>query len=283
MGQDQNGYRADDHRGMTVSPRPAATLVLFRDAPSGDGEPEVLMVERHGRSNFGAGAFVFPGGVLEPEDCGASAERLSQGLTGEEAAQVMASTIESDQALGIHIAAIRETFEETLVLLAESTNGPTPISDTPHHTQLVEARENLEGKASTFFDWLNDLGMVLPTGKLVYFAHWITPEGLPIRFSTYFFACRVPENTDVHIDDNEVVHHLWGAPSELLGKQKRGDLKLMDPTIRNLEVLAGFSTTDEALETLRQRTVTTIQPKVQTRQDGSRDIIYPWDKAYHAS
>lgn len=50
---------------VPVAPRPAATVLLARDA---EGGPEVLLLRRHGRSGFAADAWVFPGGTVDEAD-----------------------------------------------------------------------------------------------------------------------------------------------------------------------------------------------------------------------
>lgn len=241
------------------------------------------MLERHGRSSFGPGAYVFPGGMLEPEDGSIQAQRVSKGISGKENAGRMPGTLRPESALGVHIAAIRETFEETLVLLAETQNGEPLPALFSHPEELRKAREAIDGDRGGFFQWLTDHHLVLPTEKLVYFAHWVTPEGLPIRFSTHFFACCAPEFAQVQPDDNEVVGYLWASPSVLLSRWECGELKLMDPTLRTLELLTGYTTVEMILQALRKRRVETIMPKLRIGEDGSKTIIYPWDGAYQHS
>ena len=89
--------------------RPSSTVVLVRDA---DAAPEVYLVQRHARSAFG-NAHVFPGGIVDPSD--ADVHRYCSGIDADEADRKLAV----GGALDYYVAAIRELFEETGVLLAE--------------------------------------------------------------------------------------------------------------------------------------------------------------------
>lgn len=64
-------------------PAPAATLVLLRDRPAGPAE--ILMIQRHRKSKFAAGDYVFAGGKVEADDIPDDVERFVRGLSPEEA------------------------------------------------------------------------------------------------------------------------------------------------------------------------------------------------------
>jgi 8-oxo-dGTP pyrophosphatase MutT (NUDIX family) len=285
--------------GPVAVPRPAATVVLMRDRAGGAGRrgrPEVLLVERHGASAFGAGAYVFPGGIVEPGDGGPEAARLSPGLTPAQAAARMPDLADPHAALGHFVAAIRETFEEALVLLAEAPEGaqaapapegaqaaPAPEraqAALPSTAELEAVRARLHAGTAEFVPWLAQQGLRLATQRLVYFAHWITPEGVPLRFSARFFLVRAPEGAEVVPDRQEVLQHRWLEPAEAIAMRARGAIHLMDPTVRNLELLGRFASTDEAVRELGRREVRAIQPKLRRNADGTRRILYPWDPDY---
>lgn len=267
-----------------VTPKPAATAVLMRDRPGGG--PEVLLVQRHGASTFGPGAYVFPGGVLEQADQGPAAERLSPGITAAQAAARMPDAQSPAQALGFHVAALRETFEEALVLLAQPAGpaaeaaGPAAEAAVPDRPALEAARARMLAGELGFLDWLAGAGLVLVTRQMVYFAHWVTPEGLPLRFAARFFLIAVPQAVAVVPDGEEVLAHRWLTPAEAIEMKGQGAIHLMDPTVRNLELLGTFASTAEALDALGRRTVPTIRPQLRVNADGSRTLIYPWDDAY---
>jgi 8-oxo-dGTP pyrophosphatase MutT (NUDIX family) len=262
---------------MAAQPKPAATVVLMRDREPGRGGPEVLLVQRHGASSFGPGAYVFPGGAVEAADRTPAALALSAGLTPAQAAARMAEVDSPEQALAYYVAAIRETFEEALVLLAERPEG-APAAPAPEALEAVRGR--LHAGTLEFAAWIAAEGLRLATRRLVYFAHWVTPEAVRLRFSARFFLIEAPPEVAVVPDRREVLHHRWLQPGEAVALHRRGELPLMDPTVRNLELLGTFASTQEALRELNRREVRAIRPKLQIHPDGTRKVIYPWDAEY---
>jgi hypothetical protein len=114
----------------------------------------------------------------------------------------------------------------------------------------------------------------------VYFAHWITPEGNPLRFDTRFFAAPMPPDQTPTGDDKEVTDLRWFSPAEALDAQTRGELSLRNPTVRNLMLFTGSTSATDALGRLRGRTVTTIAPRVVIGPDGARRVLMPGDPGY---
>src|SRR5215510_9649691 len=104
-----------------VTPSPAATLVLLRDGA--DGAVEVLLLQRHGKSKFAAGDYVFAGGKVEAEDIPDDVERHCRALTAEEAASRLGDGLAGREALAYWVGAIREAFEEAGILLAYTEDG----------------------------------------------------------------------------------------------------------------------------------------------------------------
>jgi 8-oxo-dGTP pyrophosphatase MutT (NUDIX family) len=102
-----------------------------------------------------------------------------------------------------------------------------------------------------------EAGLRLDPATLVATSRWITPEGIPKRFDTHFFLGVVPRDAVVTIDGNEIVESMWIAPADALARR---DLKLVFPTIRNLEALTGFTTTRELLESRRGAIIEPVHP-----------------------
>lgn len=276
---------------MTVPLLPAATLVVMRDGVTSGGgstvaRPEVLLVQRHGKSEVGAGAYVFPGGVVEDSDGSALAEHLSPALTAAQAQAILGDAGTPRQALAYYVAAIRETFEETLLLLAHGPNGGKGISSEHRQAsglsreELPSARELLHRNGHGFLDWLAEHGASLLTAQLVYLAHWVTPQGVPQRFDTRFFLARVERRQEIVPDSREIVDYRWIEPAEAVQEFEAGRLKLMAPTVTTLEWLTEFETAAAAPASLRTREVETIRPKLIITEDGSRRLIFPWDAEY---
>src|SRR5260221_886913 len=205
-----------------VTPRPASTILLLRDA-TGKREIEVFMMVRHYEIDFNSGALVFPGGSVDKGDQEIIATpELYSGGEGLDAA-----------ALSFRIAAIRETFEESGILLARPRQSKALVD--ARRASAIEAAHRAvlcEGK-STFLKVLTDSGMLLALDELVPYAHWITPEDLPKRFDTWFFlAAAPPEQVGAH-DGKESTDSIWVSPREALEAGQSGRFKLPFPTTRN--------------------------------------------------
>ena len=228
----------------TVIPRAAATLLLLRDSAAG---LEVLMTARHEDSGFAAGALVFPGGKVEVED-----RVLRRSCAGCEALD--------DTALGFRIAAIRETFEETGILLARNFGGTTLLSAADfddlrrHHAET--------GDAPGFAALVAASGLRLATDTLVPYAHWITPIDRPKRFDTHFFLAPAPEDQVAVHDGREAVETVWTTPQATLEAADRDEVKLVFATRMNLVKLAASRTVAEALAAAARDAVVTVCPEI---------------------
>src|ERR1700753_3800884 len=196
-----------------VAPRPASTVLLLRD--SAVGEIEVFMMVRHYEIDFNSGALVFPGGSVDKGDQEIIGNpELCSGGEGLDAS-----------ALSFRIAAIRETFEESGILLARP-HGSKALIDAKRASEIEAAHRTAlcEGKIS-FAKVLADSGIRLALDELVPYAHWITPEGVPKRFDTWFFlAAAPPEQVGAH-DGKESTDSIWLSPREALGGGESGTIK----------------------------------------------------------
>src|SRR6516162_6023050 len=164
-----------------VAPRPASTVLLLRDSAA-RSEVEVFMMVRHYEIDFNSGALVFPGGSVEKGDNEIIARpELYSGGDGLDAAT-----------LSFRIAAIRETFEESGIMLARP-KGSTALVDVQRASE-IEARHRvaLNEHKTTFLEVLAENDLWLALDELVPYAHWITPEGMPKRFNTWFFLAAAP-------------------------------------------------------------------------------------------
>ncbi len=244
--------------------RDAATVLLLRDRPS--GEFEVLMVQRHGQSGFMAGAHVFPGGKLDAND---SAPNVTARLRGFDAAQAAHALAESDLApelaLGLFVAALRETFEEAGVLLA----------DVPPDTDLVGARRRLNEGAS-FAQVLGQIDAHLRVDQIVAYSRWITPVVEPRRFDTRFFLARVEASQLAEHDARETTAHAWLTPREAVEAALRGEIMLPPPTLKSLLELADIPTSEAAMTMARNRRPPMLCPVIE-QVAGALTILLPGD------
>src|ERR1700720_1023792 len=251
-----------------VTPRPASTILLLRDGSAAD-EIEVFMMVRHYEIDFNSGALVFPGGSIDKGDQEIIARpELYCGGEGLYAG-----------ALSFRIAAIRETFEESGILLARP-RGSNALVDARRAGEIEAAHRAVlsEGK-TTFSKVLTETGMLLALDELVPYAHWITPEGMPKRFDTWFFlAAAPPEQAGAH-DGKESTGSIWLSPREAVAGGESGRFKLPFPTTRNLIKLGKQPNVKAALDDIRGKPVVTVMP-VMTKLNGGRQLRIPREAGY---
>jgi 8-oxo-dGTP pyrophosphatase MutT (NUDIX family) len=253
-----------------VSPRPASTILLLRDGAGAAGDKiEVFMMVRHYEIDFSSGALVFPGGSVDQGDQDIIADpALYTGGEGLDAA-----------ALSFRIAAIRETFEESGILLARVRGTTAPVDAKRAAEIEVAHRAALSEGKTTFLKVLIDNGLLLALDELVPYAHWITPEGMPKRFDTWFFlAAAPPEQIGAH-DGRESTDSIWLSPREALAGGESGRFKLPFPTTRNLIKLGKQPNVKAALDDSRGKPIVTVMP-IMTRLNGGRQLRIPLEAGY---
>jgi 8-oxo-dGTP pyrophosphatase MutT (NUDIX family) len=220
----------------TAPARPASTVLLLRDGPGG---MEVFMVVRHRQIDFASGALVFPGGRVEAAD-----KTLGGG----------------DAHAAFRVAAIRETWEECGVLLAEE--GQAPEAEGEFAAMLAQRR------------------LVPAISTLGHFAHWITPVEVPKRFDTHFFLAAAPEDQAAVHDGHEVVDSVWIRPADALAEGIAGTKKLVFPTRMNLTKLARHESVAEAFAAVRAKPVVTVLPELVGMTPEGRILRLPRDADY---
>lgn len=260
-------------RAKPAIPSPAATLVLLRDRL--EGGVEVLLIQRHRASKFAGGDFVFPGGKISMDDMPADASAWCVGLTAEEAHRRLGNAGPPREALGFWVGAIRETFEEVGILLASGPDGRLARAD---GERFQAYRRACLKDARAFWRMLRDERLRLATDRLVYFAHWITPEENPIRFDTRFFAAEAPPGQEASADLEEIVAVRWMTVNDALDALRRREISLRLPTLRNLKLLRGASV-QAVLAALDGRVVPTIRPRV-LGEGETRTVLLPGDPGY---
>ena len=198
-----------------VEAAPAATVVLLRDrvAASDTGELEVLLLRRNSQLAFHGGAWVFPGGRIDPVDA-----------------------------------------------------GPGGDSGAARRAAAREARE--------------EAGIAVDPEALIQISHWTTPEGLPKRFATWFFAGKA-DTSAVQVDGGEIHAHAWRTPREALAAQRTGEIELPPPTFVTLASLAAHARAADALAALRELEPLVFLPRV-VRIPGGACSLYPADAGWDA-
>jgi 8-oxo-dGTP pyrophosphatase MutT (NUDIX family) len=243
-----------------AAPRPAATVVLLRD---GAEHLEVFLQRRVDGMAFAPGMTVFPGGRLDRADLGASPNRW-HGPSPDWWSQRLGCPAE--QAGGLVVAAIRETLEESGVLLA----GPGPDTVITDPGTLRRCRAGLAaGQAMT--DVLADAGLRLRTDLLAPWAEWITPEDEPRRYDAWFFLAACPDGQQPDGATGEVAEAGWWPVRTALEHWRGGRLKLMPPTWVTLEQLAELPDVAAALAAAQRRTIRPIMPVL--RSEHGRPVV----------
>jgi recombination protein RecT len=200
----------------------AATVLLLRDSPGGF---EVLMTRRSTKASFAPGAYVFPGGGVDPADA------ASHSLATRRPTQ-------SNQHLTEAIAAIRESFEELGLLLARHADG-----------RWADAADiaAMDRKAP-FAEQCRARGLTLAAEGVFVLAHWQTDRDLPRRFDVPFLAARMPEHQTPDADEHEQFEPVWVRPADALERHRAGQFFIIYPTIRTLERLQAYRSVDDVLQ-----------------------------------
>lgn len=245
--------------------RTAATVLLLREGGSG---MEIFMVQRHHEIEFSSGALVFPGGSMDPGDREIAADP----------ALVADRSLDADAA-AIRIGGIRETFEESGIMLARP-RGSLALIQAAQLAALDEQRGALdEGKVS-FADILRQHTLLPAIDLLVPFAHWITPVNLPKRFDTHFLLALAPADQIGKHDGRESVDSVWLSPKAALDSAASGRFNLPFPTIRNLIKLDKLGTAQAAMDFARATPVVTVVPEMSRNEDGTTRLRIPIEAGY---
>ncbi len=240
--------------------RPAATILLVRDAPAF----EVLMVKRHHQIDFASGALVFPGGKTAVGDHDPA---WADCVTGWD-------VVPADER-PLRIAAIREAYEEAGIIIANDAEGAPFAGD----DRAAAVREAVAKEQHSFLELVGELGLKLDLGALETFARWITPDMMPKRFDTWFYVVRATGEQLAVCDGWETVDAEWIAPAEALRLEAAGERTIIFPTRMNLQLLAEASSAADATARAAARTLVTVLPKVERRPEGAV-LVIPEDAGY---
>jgi 8-oxo-dGTP pyrophosphatase MutT (NUDIX family) len=222
------------------------------------------MVRRHHQIDFASGALVFPGGKTHNGDKDLAWEVYAEGWRDVEGHK-----------RELRIAAIREAYEESGVLLANHSDGRRFRGD----ERANAARESIAKDDRSFLDLVKELDVRLDLSALSVFARWITPPLTPKRFDTFFYVAAAPEDQLATCDGWETVDAEWIEPSEALRLGAAGERTIIFPTKMNLQLLAEASSTEDAVSRARARKLVTVLPKIVER-DGRRKLEIPEDAGY---
>jgi len=263
----------------------AATVLLLRE--SGDGL-QVLLTKRAAGLSFMGGLWVFPGGRMEASDLSpelaARSDQAAIADTGSRMLGVYADedTIDLATARGLLLAACRETFEESGVLLARPRGGGHWGSE--RLARVTARRVASSADATEFVRMLVDEDLVLDVERLVYWSHWITPSYEKRRFDTRFFALTVPPDQEASVDRGELTQHAWLTEADVRTHLASGEMKMAPPTRATLQDLWSSHRLHGGLAAMlnaeRTRIVPPILPKMVEVGTAELEIVLPWDEQY---
>ncbi len=253
---------------VLTPPVHAATAMVLRDGAAG---LEVLLMRRHGDSGVLGGVHVFPGGKLDAPDREVDPAALDQ--SPERCRQALNEpTIDAATATGLHVAALRETFEECGLLL-----GVAAVAG-----QLRRTQEHLRA-GSGFAAALQRERLPLAASCLVPWSRWITPRVPSLfrktRFDSRFFVALAPAGQVPAHDDHEATEAVWLGPRAGLQQYWDGRIELAPPQIMSLSQLTRFARVADVLAVARSRLPALIEPEP-FDLDGRRVICYPGDPAH---
>ena len=212
--------------------RAASTVILARQGLSG---LEIYLLRRSSESKFFPGKYVFPGGAVDPEDQDLGFWLSHVDLETHQISERIGGNLSVENALGHGVAAIRETFEEAGVLLAEAMGN---------RREEIETMCGLRSKGTTSGSWLKEWviagGWTLSLSSLIRWSHWVTPQAMKPRFDTRFYIAPMPSGQECRPDAREMTHGIWISPEGALSGNLRADIPLSPPTLVTLQELLPY-------------------------------------------
>jgi 8-oxo-dGTP pyrophosphatase MutT (NUDIX family) len=239
-----------------AKPRLAATVILLRDGVDG---PEAFLMRRSMQSSFMPGAYVFPGGKVDPVD---------------------AALVPGSSSPAFLVAAVREVFEEAGVLLAVDAQGNYPrlTQNADYwHAKRAEVTEQPERFASL----LAENGLTIATHMVCPWTWWMTPVIETRRFDTRFFIARLPDGQEPLHDGYETTDSLWMAVGQCLDGYQNGTVTMAPPTMATMVEMSGHTSVDQLMAAAPYDSALRFPFFGQDQQDRAV-LILPGDPAYPA-
>lgn len=248
--------RVQDPPANVPAAHPAATVVLVRD---GAQAPEILLLKRHRAAGFVPGAYVFPGGRVDDAD--AAAELVA-----------LLDSPPTTPHASYWLAAVREAFEETGVLLARDDED-VQVPDATASSDVARWRSALLDGDAALLDALRALGVRPDLSRMVYCAHWITPVAEPRRYDTRFFLAELPSGSTVSIHEAEMSDAVWLTAHNALDAFQQGTLPMVFPTVKTIQRLVPFQTVAEMLGAFRATEVPATLPRLVRTDEGVGIVV----------
>ena len=249
----------EEGRQTPAEPRNAATVILMRPSPDG---PEVYYLRRQASMDFAGGMCVYPGGGVDPRDFDSSVAWAGP----DPSAWAARLRCDEETARALVCAAVRETFEESGVLLA-GESATSVVQDTTGDDWEAD-RVALESRSQSMTEFLNRRGLVLRTDLLGVWDAWLTPIFEPKRYRTWFFVASLPlgqVTRDVSTESSSVA---WIPARVAADRADAGELALMPPTYLTSMEVGSLSSPEEVLAVAAARSVEMFCPSVEALGSG---------------
>lgn len=249
-----------------AEPRNAATVLLLRNASKG---LSVYLLRRQNTMAFAGGMVVFPGGGVDHRDFDASVAWAGPPVP-EWATRL---GVEEPLARALVCAAVRETFEESGVLLA-GPSGSEVVADTTGDDWEAD-RVALEKRELAFTEFLSRRGLVLRTDLLGVWSAWLTPVFEPRRYRTWFFVAELPSGQrtrDVSTESDAVA---WSPVMGAVEAADRGEIGMMPPTYLTCLEVGQHATAEEVLAVAAAGRSTEVFMPEPVSEDGVMTLSYP--------
>jgi 8-oxo-dGTP pyrophosphatase MutT (NUDIX family) len=225
--------------------RPAATVIIVRDASP---QYEIFMLRRTNQAAFAGGMYVFPGGRVDDED---HSQIYNDCHSGPDSHQTNQREALGKDWQAYWIAGIRETFEESGLMLAYDDSNSILSYDDDSWTRFQDYREQLYGGSISLADICQKEKLNLAIDLIHFYNRWITPEGRPRRFDTRFFITEAPQQQTGEHDGTETVDSLWISPSRALELHSKDEFGMMAVTAKQLTAFSEFKTAEDFTQMAR--------------------------------
>lgn len=234
--------------------RSSATILLIQEIDA----LEVLMLKRYQGDDILSGAMMFPGGKLEAHD---EIDDWTELAIGWDAIPKIER--------GLRIAAIREAFEETGIMLGQD------VKNNVSEAELLGVRKAIEAGDLSFHDYVREQNVTLDLQALTLFSRWQTPPTLGRRFDTHFYLAAAPKGQTAVADGREAVKTEWVTPQNALNLAANRQRKMLFPTRMNLKMLGESNGFHTAVDQAKAREIHKVEPKVEQRGDERYLILDP--------
>ncbi len=258
-----------NHETVDEPPKAASTVMVLRDTQAG---LEVLLLRRHAHSPVLAGAYVFPGGKVDPKDMQFPSERL-QRVDAEFQRELAEPDLSPALARGIWVAAVRETYEECGLLLGVD-RPECPMGDQGVSPMDRSWEQMMRGQKRP-----------LQMDRLIPWTRWITPKRPSVsnkRFDTRIFLTICPTDQRAEADGHEMTEVTWIQPRQAIQRYGDGVMDLAPVQLICLSYLLNFSDATQAIQAACKHLPRLIEP-LPCEIDGQRAICYPGDPLHATS